>query len=388
MRKVSNSLGSIFLIHPTRRSCGVRSMRIVLLLCMFLFPSIAYAENVMVWPEDTKWETRTPESAGFDAPALEAVLKFAGQQDSTGVLVMRHGYIVAERYWQGWNENTSDRIYSSSKSLVATLIGMAIDDGKIKSVDQPAADFVPAWQGTDKQAVTIRHMLSMTSGLGLAFDRKTLVPAGVDAHQLMGKAPLEHAPGTVWVYHTPAYRMLARILEEATGETLADYQQRRLLGPLGMKHTNWETLDAGHGRLNYLWMRGSVRDMARFGLFILRGGAWRGKQLVSRAFVAESTRPSQALNPSYGFLWWLNGQPSYMRPDGGGVRPGPMWPDCPADAVGALGAYDKKIYVVPSLDLVVVRQGGGAYGGGDMAGVQRFDNELLGGICKALRNPK
>jgi CubicO group peptidase (beta-lactamase class C family) len=357
------------------------------LMCLLLFQSTVYAGNTMYWPEDTQWEIRRPESAGFDARALDAVLDFAGKQDSTGMLVMRKGYIVAERYWKGWDENTPDRIFSTSKSIIGTLIGMAIDDGKIRSVDQPAADFVPAWRNTDKQTITIRHLLSMTSGLGLYNDRKIMMPVGVDAFELMGQAPLEHPPGTAWVYHSPAYRVLARILENATGETLSNYQQRRLLGPLGMRHTSWETLDAPNGRLNYLWMRASVRDMARFGLLILRGGEWRGQQLVSRDYLTMSTRKSQSLNPSYGFLWWLGGEPFYKRPDGGGLKPGPMWPDCPRDAVGALGAFDKKIYVIPSLDLVVVRHGGGAYGGGDPAGDRKFDNELLGGVCKALRNP-
>lgn len=98
---------------------------------------------------------------------------------------------------------------------------------------------------------------------------------------------------------------------------------------------------------------------------------------------------SQKLNESYGYLWWLNGKASYKLPGGGGPQPGMLWPDCPPDAFGALGAQDKKIYIVPSLDLVVSRHGGpagvartpGAEGGGRSS----FDNELLGRICRAVK---
>jgi CubicO group peptidase (beta-lactamase class C family) len=353
-----------------------------LLLCSIVLP--ASGEDAPYYPE-AQWASRTPEETGFDPAALEAAIAFAGERNSTGVMVVRHGYVVAERYWQGWTAETSDRIFSTTKSIVSTLVGIAIDDGRLTGVDQPVSDFIPAWRDTPKAAITLRHLLSMTSGLGYAQDRLALTPIGVDAWQRMTDAPLEHPPGTVWVYHTPAYRMLARILEDAVGEPLAEYQQRRLFAPIGMTHTSWDAVDAPGGRKNYLFMRSSVPDMARFGLLILRGGAWAGTQIVSRDYVTLSTRRSQDLNPSYGFLWWLGGESGYLRPSGGGLRTGPMWPECPPDAIGALGAMDKKIYVVPSLDLVVVRHGGAASARGDGAGRRDFDNAFLGAVCRAIR---
>lgn len=344
----------------------------------------AAAADRPYFPGPDGWEARPPATLGFDEAALAAALDFAGEHDTTGMMVLRHGYVAAERYWQGWTPQTSERIFSTTKSITATLVGMAIEDGHLAGVEQSAADFVPAWRDTPKAAITLRHLLSMTSGLGFARERSVLMPAGVDAQARMAEAPLEHPPGTRWVYHTPAYRMLARIVEDAVGEPLADYQARRLFGPAGMNHTAWDTLPAPNGRTNYLFMRSSVPDMARFGLLILRRGNWNGTQLVSEAYVAESTRRSQDLNPSYGYLWWLGGESGYLRPAGGGLAKGPMWPECPPDAIGALGAQDKKIYVVPSLDLVVVRHGGAAHGGRDPTGVGRFDNELLGAVCRAL----
>jgi CubicO group peptidase (beta-lactamase class C family) len=148
--------------------------------------------------------------------------------------------------------------------------------------------------------------------------------------------------------------------------------------------TSWDAIDAPGPRKRYLFMRSSVPDMARFGLLVLRGGAWAGTRVVSPDYVTLSTRRSQDLNPSYGLLWWLGGESGYLRPSGGGLRTGPMWPECPRDAIGALGAMDKKIYVVPSLDLVVVRHGGAASVRGDLAGRKDFDNAFLGAVCRAV----
>ena len=124
--------------------------------------------------------------------------------------------------------------------------------------------------------------------------------------------------------------------------------------------------------------------------FLSSKGAWDGKQLVSATFLKEATSPSQEFNQSYGYLWWLNGQASYQLPGGrGGVLPGRLWPDCPPDAFGALGAQDKKIYIVPSLDLVVSRHGpaGGVAHtpGAEGGGRDSFDNTLLGRICRAVK---
>jgi len=127
--------------------------------------------------------------------------------------------------------------------------------------------------------------------------------------------------------------------------------------------------------------------MARFGLLILRNGMWDDRRLVSAAYIKESTATSQKLNPAYGYLWWLNGKASFKLA-GGREGQGMLWPDCPADAFGALGAQDKKIYVVPSLDLVVARHGGAASvarAQGEGGGRISFDNELLGRICRSAR---
>lgn len=337
------------------------------------------------WPRGDVWETRAPKEAGLDAVAIEDALSYAAAHNSTGLLILRGGRIVAEQYWQGWTPQTAQPIFSASKSLTATLIGMAIEEGKLKGVHQRLADFIPSWKGTPKEAITLRHVLTMTSGLKVGAGR---VSAEVDAFTETAASALEHTPGEHWAYNTPVYRLLLRVIELATGESINQFTQRKLAAPLGMSYASWDCAPAPQGKTNCTWYRSCLRDMARFGLLILRQGKWEQRQLVSARYVKESTSSSQKLNEAYGYLWWLNGQASFQLPAGRAAQ-GMLWPDCPPDALGALGAQDKKIYVVPSLDLVVARHGGAAGAARNLGeaggGRSSFDNELLGRSCRAVK---
>ncbi len=336
------------------------------------------------YPGPGDWRTLSPKDAGMDPNGIEDAAQYAARHNSTGLVILRGGRIVSERYWQDWTAETTQPIFSSSKSIAATLIGMAIEERILKGVGQSASAFVSAWKDSPKEAITIRHMLSMTSGMKVGPAR---VSADIDAFEETAALPLEHKPGERWAYNTPVYRMLLRIIELAAGESINRYTQRKLAIPLGMQVSSWDCPPGPNGRTNCTWYRSCLRDMSRFGLLILRDGKWEDKQLISSKFVKEATSTSQKLNEAYGYLWWLNGKSSFLLAGGNSGR-GMLWPDCPSDAIGALGALDKKIYIVPSLDLVIARHGGasgvsrapGEEGGGRTS----FDNELLGKICRAV----
>jgi CubicO group peptidase (beta-lactamase class C family) len=338
------------------------------------------------WPDTTDWQKRSPLDAGFEPKGVDEAIKYAGDHNSTGLVILRGGRIVTEQYWQNWTAETSQPIFSASKSLTAILVGMAIEERLIKSVEQPASNWVNAWKSEGKSAITLRHMLSMTSGIQVGAPN---VSRDIDAFEQTAALPLEHRPGTDWAYNTPVYRMLLRVLELASNSSIDDYTKRKLAVPIGMNQSYWNCGPAPNNRTNCTWYSSCLRDMARFGLLILRDGNWVNRQLISKSFVRESITPSQKLNESYGYLWWLNGKASYKLP-AGTFRSGMLWPDCPRDAYGALGAQDKKIYIVPSLDLVVSRHGGPAgvarTPGAEGAGGDSFDNELLGRICRAVRH--
>ncbi|WP_337188741.1 serine hydrolase domain-containing protein [Phenylobacterium sp.] len=325
---------------------------------------------------DPEWTMQPPTEAGFDAERLTTAIETAMARRSRAVLALRGGRIVAERYAPGWGVERSLEVASVGKSMLAVLTGMALDDGHLRGLDQAVADFAPEWRDGPRAAITLRHLLSMTSGLddtGLAL--RNIVG---DQYALNIAAPLKAAPGTTWRYNTAAYHLLFHILARATGQPFEAYARRRLLDPLGLSHTTWLT-NPGRGSAgtvtNYYTAVSSARDLARFGLFARQGGVWRGRRLVAPAFIEAMISPSQALNPAYGLLWWVNSRPGV---DAQGRHPGLRFPGSPPDAFAALGAGGQAVMVVPSRDLVVVRQG-------DPPGSEAMLPELLAGVVGALK---
>ncbi|MBL8556508.1 MAG: serine hydrolase [Phenylobacterium sp.] len=327
-------------------------------------------------PAGAAWEAADPAAAGLDAAKLNAAVDAAMAARSRGVLVLRGGRIVLERYAAGWGEDRSLEVASVGKSLVAVLIAMAIDDGRIRSLDQPAADFIPSWRGGPKANITLRHLMSMTSGLddtGLA-----LRNVAGDQYALNAAAPEKDLPGTTWRYNTAVYHLCFHVLASAVGEPFEAYAQKKLLGPLGMTRTTWLT-NQGQGTngpvTNYYTAVCSARDLGRFGLFAQRHGQWAGRQLVSRQAFDTLIAPSQALNPAYGLLWWENAKPGV---DAAGRGAGLRFPGSPSDTFAALGAGGQAVMVVPSRDLVIIRQG-------DPPGAEAMLPNLLAGVVGAVK---
>jgi CubicO group peptidase (beta-lactamase class C family) len=319
------------------------------------FGAAAATAQEFYWPSGGDWATATPAAAGFDGGALSAAVATALADNSTGVIILKGGRIVAEAYAGGRSRDSASQLASAAKSVVSTLIGIAIDQGHIKGVDQSAADFIPEWKGTPKAAITVRHLLTMTSGLhfqGLKVRGET-----GDQFAINAATGLDYPPGSHWAYATPMFHLLYHIIAKATGERFEVFAQRVLTGPLGMEHWTWIT-SPGRGAdgpvANYYTAACSLRDLARFGLFALRGGQWKDRQLVSSSYFRAATTPSQKLNPAYGYLWWLNAMPGERA---GGALAGYRFGKAPRDTFGALGAGGQVAIQVPSLDLVVARQG-------------------------------
>ncbi len=307
-------------------------------------------------PAGGTWETVTPAAAGWDPARLEAALALAADRASTGVVILHRGRIMAERHWtlddpspahangshpRTANDHAVEDVASVQKSVVAVLVGMARTRGLL-DLDDPVAAHEPGWTAASAEqeaAVTVRHLLAMTTGLTpeLAF---------------------EAAPGTTWRYNTPAYHHLLSIIAGAAGREPNAITRDWLTGPLGMADSRWEPRPWAQAAIGTGFAT-TARDLARFGLLVLAGGVWRGETIVEDTeYLAEMLRPSQPLNPAYGLLWWVNGQASALSwalpPE---EAAGSLIPSAPPDLVAAQGARDRKLYVVPSLELVVARLG-------------------------------
>jgi len=312
-------------------------------------------------------------AVGWDPVALQAALDFAGRRATTAMVVVVGGRVMAQQSW-GADLGFARDIASAQKSVVALLVGNLVDAGTMQ-VDEPVATYLGrGWSkatAAQEDAIRVRHLLTMTSGLA---DDLTF----------------EAAAGTLWRYNTNAYQQLPRVVEAVRGDAIDAVTRAELFDPIGVSATSrWRdrpgpgplSVDPNGRRIQGLVM--TAPDMARVGLLVARRGSWDGRAvLTDPGYLAAALASSQQLNPSYGYLWWLNGQQSHVLPGPPVRTPGPLVPDAPDDLVAALGKDDQKIYVCRSLDVVVTRIGGSA-GPRSLGALSGFDTELWRRIVAA-----
>ncbi|MDX6600608.1 MAG: hypothetical protein QOE87_4495 [Gaiellales bacterium] len=310
------------------------------------------------------WQTVTPAAAGLDAAKLAQIAARAKSGKSNCLVVVRDGKLAGEWYFRGTGPNTTQDVFSATKSVASTLVGIAQDEGDLR-IGESASKWIPQWRGTKSAAVTVRDLLSMDSGREwspltdylrlLAAPDRTAFAIG------LGQAA---APGTVWAYNNSAVQTLDRVLEKATGEDVATFAEHRLFAPLGMTHTSLGTDRAGNPQL-FEGMQSTCRDMARFGVLMLDRGRWGDQRIVSAGWVTNATsRPSTELNAAYGYLWWLNREgviPSVTAATSlqaaKAAPKGRFVPGAPAAMYWALGLGDQLIQIDPGSRTVVVRLG-------------------------------
>jgi CubicO group peptidase (beta-lactamase class C family) len=316
------------------------------------------------------WDTKNATSVAWDEAKLTEAFDFAGTKNSFGMIVLHHGKIVKEQYWSTWTKTTKYALNSAGKSVVGTLVGIAQQDGILNINNKTSTYLGVGWTNmplAKENLITVKNQISMTTGLDdNVVDDNCTTPAC-----LTYKADA----GTRWAYHNAPYRLVQDVLANASAKPFAQYANEKLLNKIGINGAVW---------LNYI-MYCTTRDAARFGSLILSKGKWNGANIITdAAYFDAMTNTSQNLNLSYGYLWWLNGKASTMVPNSQVVYNVPLASNAPADMIMALGKDDKKIYVIPSLDVVVVRLGDSA-GATSTLGPSSFDNELWGKLKLAIK---
>ena len=294
------------------------------------------------------WTVATPESQGMDSATLQGTCDYAMQPErhTQGVVVIRGGKLVDECYAKGEGPRSWAASWSVAKSYASTLIGIAIDQAKIPSLDVSMADYFPAWKGTPKAQITLKDVVTMSSGLKWNEDYapadggdSDVIQMGVAKDQLAYAAsrPLAHTPGTVWNYSSGDAMLLSGVIAKATGMSAGEYAQKVLFGPLGMKQVEWWTDAKGH-TLTYCCNDTTSRDYARLGQLFLNNGNWNGTQIVSASWVHDAFQPVPASNGIYGYMWWISHVPGTNDP-----------------IYSADGFDNQYIMIIPSLDMVIVR---------------------------------
>jgi CubicO group peptidase (beta-lactamase class C family) len=340
------------------------------------------------WPTGDRNATGT--FSDVNAAAITATLDWAFNdaglqraQNTRGVVIVYKGKIIGERYASGWGPYTPQISWSMGKSIAATLIGVLVQKGDLK-LDAPAP--VPEWQGTrdPRRSITIANLLNMSSGLD--FDNFGLTPNTsytaanehfriyFDAIQVFAHSvnqPLRFTPGSVQRYRNsdPLTLMyIARRIVENKGQPFLQFPQRDLFDQIGARGFVLET-DAWGNFIITGFDYGGSRDWARLGLLYLQNGVWQGKRILPANWSQFVATPAPG-DPSrgYGGLWWLN--------RGGSLR------RVPEDAYWAAGYMGQYTMVIPSRDLVIVRQGPSP--GGDAP----YMDELVARILEAIGRPK
>jgi CubicO group peptidase (beta-lactamase class C family) len=312
-------------------------------------------------------------NAGMDPERLHLI--GLGQSQVYGgpwaIVIVRRGYLVAEWFGVPTMPATTFDTWSSTKSATGIAFGMALDDSRKHrlpgnvaiDLDSPVYDFIPEGHPlTDprKANIKLKHLLTMTSGIpgeergisGLA-----VTPGHGEFEFALGKEPnrfgisaakLTAEPGEHWDYSDAAFAHLSLIFAKVTGQEIGEYMGERVFQPIGIQNFGWDR-QGGAGNIGphtnaHSGLRFSARDFARLGYLMAHDGVWGGRQIVPHWWIELATRSSQNLNRKYGYTFWVN-------------TDGSQWPAVPKDAFAFQGYGSNRCYIVPSLDLIVVRLG-------------------------------
>ena len=328
-------------------------------------------DNSMYFPSntDTSWERASMATLGWNQGAVQPLKDYLNAKHTKSFMILVNGRIVMEEYFNGHNSTAPWEWNSAGKSLVSAAVGIAQQKGYLNINDKVSTYLGAGWSSEplDKEIlITIKNLLSMTSGLN-------------DTSNLVIPANLTYVAdaGTRWSYSN-VFQLLMDVVAAASNQTYDNFFSTNLKSKIGMDGL-WN-----YGVIFKIYYS-NTRSMARYGLLALNKGKWKNEQVINEAYFTESTNSSQSINPSYGYLWWLNGKSNFMIPGAQIVFPGPLVPNAPADMFAAMGASDQRAYVIPSKNMVVIRMGDASDPANPTFAVSGFDNEMWAKINAVIQ---
>jgi len=295
------------------------------------------AEDTL-WPTEG-WQLSTPEDNGLNSTKLAEMSSFVRNSvpSARSILVVRNGYLVYEEYFKG-DETYAGPIWSTTKSVLSALVGIALEDGHIGDIDDKLVDYLGEYVSEDTDSrfdeISLRHLLTMTAGFRRLTGGSNNIPAAF-------REELASEPGQVASYSSTSTHLLSGILQEVTGLSASEMANDRIFEPLGISRPIWSADGYGINMGGYgLYL--APRDMAKFGYLYLNEGQWEEEQIIPAEWVKSSTMRQAEAGlvelqgyADYGYLWWVIPFGEY-------------------DAYAAFGAGGQNILVVPEADLIIV----------------------------------
>jgi CubicO group peptidase (beta-lactamase class C family) len=317
--------------------------------------NIEEEESVMYFPavESSEWESVSPESLNWNENNLDSLYNFLSEEGTRAFIILKDGKIVLEKYWgetilatADFDQNSLWYWASAGKTLTAFMVGIAQSEGLLSIQDKTSDYLGENWSSMDldkENLITLKHQLSMTTGLDYSVDDLDCT----DSICLQYKADA----GSQWYYHNAPYTLLDGVLEAASGMSFDEFTDEKVEAMIG-SDGDWKASGDNH----VYWS--TARDAARFGLLLLNKGYWNGQVVLDdEDYFADMCSSSQSLNPSYGYLTWLNGQESIIFPGLASSFSISLSEDAPDDLFAAMGKNGQFIDVIPSKSLVVIRMG-------------------------------
>ncbi len=335
----------LFWSSDKRLSIGFLMASLLISMNLFGYLLTPHVDNGF---PSTVWNVSTPEEQSMNTTMLGEIENRYTDSEIDSIIVVRNGYIVYEEYPSGDDSPTQLHYLASvTKSVISALIGIAIDNGFIGSVDDSVIDFFPSYliQNMDsrKESLTIEHLLTMTSGFewdewstpyGSSNNSLTQMYESGNPVQFMLDIPIQDDPGSHWAYCSGGSHLLSAILQQSTGMSTYEFAMEFLFEPIGIEDAFWlidsQGIYLGGGGLSL-----TPRDMARLGYLYLQNGQWNGDQVISENWIKQTFSPIVDLTTydAYSYLWWLS----------------------PALGVTyASGLNGQRIYVFPDYNMVVV----------------------------------
>ena len=301
------------------------------------------------WP----WQTVSPDSQGIGPEDVARMVEHIEAENLAihSVIIYRNGTIPVETYFEPYTASTSHNMKSTSKGVISTLVGIALREGFIESLDEPVLSYFPEYEADDagKLDISIRDLLTMSAGLKWHENDLNSMYTFFVSKRIAGrglKQPLVDAAGSRFNYNTGLTHLLSVIVSRASGMSTMEFAQEYLFGPMDIRNVQWDTdRDGYHIGGSELFL--TPRDMKKLGVLYLNDGTYEGRQVVAADWVRESTSTQitglfHGAQVEYGYLWWLKvGNPLFTYLDD-------------EEAFLAMGVHGQRILVLPESDTVVV----------------------------------